>query len=151
MRTVNIVIAVILILFGLFYAYLTANLPDRNLPNTLSSSFMPWLLVSCLFGLSLLLLLQTLIKGSDESCDYRISTKEGSGVVLLAAVVIGYILSLDFFGFLLATPVFLAVLMMLTGARDWKQIAVTSAAATIGIYLFFQKVFQIILPAGEIF
>ena len=151
MKKVNIVIAVILILFGLFYAYLTINLPDRNLPNTLGSSFMPWLLVSCLFGLSLLLLLQTIIKGSAETCDYQISIKEGAGIFWLSIIVIGYIYSLDFIGFLLATPVFLAILMLLTGARSWKQIAVTSTAVTIGIYLFFQKVFQIILPAGEIF
>ena len=151
MKTVNIAIAVILILFGLFYAYLTAHLPDRNLPNTLGSAFLPWVLVSCLFGLSLLLLLQTLIKGSAEKCDYMISIREGYGIVLLAAVVIGYILSLDFFGFLLATPVFIAALMILTGARNWKLIAFTSIAASFCIYLFFQKVFLIILPPGEIF
>jgi hypothetical protein len=56
MRVVNIILAVVLILFGCFYSYLTLNLPDRNLPNTLGSSFMPWVLVICLYGLAILFL-----------------------------------------------------------------------------------------------
>ena len=71
---------------------------------------MPWLLVSCLFALSLMLMLQSIFKGSAETCDYQISTKEGAGILLLSVVVIGYIYSLDFIGFLLATPIFLAIL-----------------------------------------
>ena len=150
MRTINIIIAIILILFGVYYSYLTFALPDRNLPNTLGSSFMPWMLVSILFGLSLLLMINSLIKGSAERCDYHISPREGSGVVLLAAIVIVYINSLTYLGFLLATPIFLAILMILTGARGWKEILLASVLITAGIYLFFQKIFQIILPAGEI-
>ena len=56
-----------------------------------------------------------------------------------------------FFGFLLVTPIFLAVLMLTIGARKWKEVVLTSTLVTFSIYLFFQKVFQIILPAGEFF
>ena len=150
MRTANIVVAAVLILFGCYYSYLTFALPDRNLPNTLGSSFMPWMLVSILFALSLLLMLNAVIKGTAETCDYRISMREGLGIVLLATIIIVYISSLNYLGFLLATPVFLAVLMVLTGGREWKQIVLASVLITVGIYLFFQKIFQIILPAGEI-
>jgi putative tricarboxylic transport membrane protein len=150
MRTANIIVAAILILFGCYYSYLTLLLPDRNLPNTLGSSFMPWMLVSILFGLSILLMFNAVFKESSETCDYRISTKEGLGIVLLATIIIVYINSLNYLGFLLATPIFLAVLMILTGARGWKQIVLASVLITVGIYLFFQKIFQIILPAGEI-
>ena len=151
MKTANIIIAIILIIFGCYYAYLTTGLPDRNLPNTLGGSFMPWVLVTCFLGLSILMLLDTLIKGTAEKCDYRISKKEGLGVLFLAAIIIGYIKSLSLLGFLLATPIFLAVLMVLTGARGWKEVVLTSTLATFGIYLFFQKIFQIVLPAGELF
>ncbi len=72
MKTANIIIAIILIIFGCYYAYLTTGLPDRNLPNTLGGSFMPWVLVTCFLGLSILMLLDTLIKGTAEKCDYRI-------------------------------------------------------------------------------
>lgn len=151
MRTANITVAIILILFGGFYSYLTAVLPDRNLPNTLGGSFMPWVLVTCLFVLSILLMVQSIYKGSVETCDYRISKKEGIGIIFLVIVVIVYIKAMAFFGFLLVTPIFLAVLMLTIGARKWQEIVLTSTLVTFGIYLFFQKVFQIILPAGEFF
>ena len=151
MRVVNIILAIILILFGCFYSYLTLHLPDRNLPNTLGSSFVPWVLVICLYGLSILLLLQAYFKVSTETCDYAISKKEGQGVLFLVVIVVAYIKAMAFFGFLLATPVFLVVLMLTIGARKWKEVVLTSTLVTFGIYLFFQKVFQIILPAGEMF
>lgn len=151
MRVVNIILAVVLILFGCFYSYLTLHLPDRNLPNTLGSSFMPWVLVTCLYGLSILLLLQACFKRTPETCDYAISKKEGQGVLFLVVIVVAYIKAMAFLGFLLVTPVFLVVLMLTIGARRWKEVVLTSTLVPLGIYLFFQKVFQIILPAGEFF
>jgi hypothetical protein len=151
MRVVNIILAIVLILFGFFYSYLTMHLPDRNLPNTLGSSFMPWVLAICLFVLSILLLLQSLIKVSAETCDYAISKKEGTGILFLVVLVVVYIKTMTFFGFLLITPFFLVALMLTIGARKWKEVILTSTLVTFGIYLFFQKVFQIILPAGEFF
>ena len=151
MRVVNIIVAIVLILFGCFYSYLTMHLPDRNLPNTLGSSFMPWVLAICLFVLSILLLLQSLFKVSAETCDYAISKKEGTGILFLVVLVVVYIKTMTFFGFLLITPFFLVALMLTIGARKWKEVILTSTLVTFGIYLFFQKVFQIILPAGEFF
>lgn len=151
MRVVNIILAIVLILFGCFYSYLTMHLPDRNLPNTLGSAFMPWVLVTCLFVLSALLLLQTIYKGSSESCDYGISKKEGTSILFLVVLVIVYIKAMTYFGFLLVTPFFLVALMLTIGARKWKEVLLTSTLVTFGIYLFFQKVFQIILPAGNLF
>ncbi len=151
MRVVNIILAVVLILFGCFYSYLTLHLPDRNLPNTLGSSFMPWVLVICLYGLAILLLLQSLFKVSAETCDYGISKKEGTSILFLIVLVIVYIKAMAYFGFMLITPFFLMALMLTIGARKWKEVILTSILVTFGIYLFFQKVFQIILPAGEFF
>jgi hypothetical protein len=130
---------------------MTMHLPDRNLPNTLGSSFVPWVLVICLYVLSILLLLQSVFKGSPETCDYIISKKEGISILFLVVIVIAYIKAMAFLGFLLVTPIFLAVLMLTIGARKWKEVVLTSTLVTFGIYLFFQKVFQIILPAGEFF
>ncbi len=151
MRVVNIILAIVLILFGCFYSYLTMHLPDRNLPNTLGSAFMPWVLVICLYVLSILLLLQSFFKRSAETCDYAISKKEGLGIVFLVTLVIVYIKTMAYFGFLLVTPFFLVALMLTIGARKWKEVILTSTLVPLGIYLFFQKVFQIILPAGNLF
>ena len=135
MRVVNIILAIVLILFGCFYSYLTMHLPDRNLPNTLGSSFMPWVLAICLFVLSILLLLQSLFKVSAETCDYAISKKEGTGILFLVVLVVVYIKTMTFFGFLLITPFFLVALMLTIGARKWKEVVLTSTLVTLHLAL----------------
>jgi putative tricarboxylic transport membrane protein len=151
MKKVNIILSAVLIVFGIFYAYLTANLPERNLPNTLGSDFMPWVLVGCLFLLSLLLLIRTVFGSLPEQLDFSISLKEGFGVICLTACVFAYVKLMNLIGFVLATPIFMALLMLIAGSRKWKEIVIVSIVATFGIYLLFQKIFQVILPRGELF
>ena len=151
MKKVNIILSALLIGFGIFYAYLTAELPERNLPNTLGSDFMPWVLVGCLFLLSLLLLIKTVWGGSPENFESSISQKEAFGVIYLTVCVLAYVKLMVLIGFILATPIFLALLMLITGSRKWKEIVIVSIVATFGIYLLFQKIFQVILPRGELF
>ena len=151
MKRTNIILGVILTLFCGYYGYLITQLPDRNLPNTLGSAFMPWVLNICLIVLSILLMAVSAIRGSNEKCDFHISLKEGAGVILLTVFVYIYVQVMSYLGFLIITPFFLAALMLITGSRKWKEIGFVSLGATFGIYLFFQKVFQVILPRGDIF
>lgn len=151
MKKVNVILSALLIGFGIFYAYLTANLPARNLPNTLGSDFMPWVLVGCLLLLSMLLLIKTVFGSSAEQFDFSISPKEGFGVIFLTGCVFAYVKLMILIGFVLATPIFLALLMLITGSRKWKEIVIVSIFATFSIYLLFQKIFQVILPRGELF
>ena len=112
---------------------------------------MPWVLVGCLFLLSLLLLIRTIWGGSPENFESSISQKEAFGVIYLTACVLAYVKLMVLIGFILATPIFLALLMLITGSRKWKEIVMVSIVATFGIYLLFQKIFQVILPRGELF
>ncbi|MEW6673603.1 MAG: tripartite tricarboxylate transporter TctB family protein [Thermodesulfobacteriota bacterium] len=151
MKTANIITAVLLIIFGSYYAYLTFRLPTRNLPNTLGIDFMPWLLVVSLFILSILLLLNSVLKATREKFDPKISLKEGMGIIILTVLVYAYVQFMYLFGFVRVTPVFMAVLMVMTGSRKWKEIVVLSIASPVVIYVFFQKIFQVILPGGTFF
>jgi len=151
MKKANIIIAILLIIFGSYYAYLTSRLPTRNLPNTLGIDFMPWLLVVCLFILSILLLLNTVLGKPRERFDPKISLKEGLGIIFLTVFVYAYVQVMYLFGFVWVTPFFMAVLMVMTGSRKWKEIVVLAIASPMVIYVFFQKIFQVILPGGIFF
>lgn len=151
MKKVDLIISIILIAFIGFYAFLTINLPARNLPNTLGIDFMPWILVICLSLLSILLLLKAIFGRTVEKGDSTISLKEGLGVLFLTAIIFVYVKAICLFGFIIITPIFIAVLMLFTGSRKWKEVVIVSLVATFGIYLFFQKIFQVLLPAGTIF
>lgn len=151
MKKANIIISIVLIIFSCFYAFLTTNLPARNLPNTLGSDFMPWLLVICLFFLSALLLFKSLFMVTLEKSDYKISMKEGSGIIFLTILVFLYVKAMSMFGFILLTPIFVAVLMFISGSRKWKEVVIVAVVVTFGIYFFFSKVFRVPLPGGNIF
>jgi len=151
MKAANIIISIILILFCVFFGILTEQLPDRNLPNTLGIDFMPWVLLIILFFLCVMLLLTSVFRKQAEESGSKITVREVGGVVFLTLIVYGYVQAMNLFGFLFVTPVFIAVLMLLTGSRQWKEMVAVSVLATIGIYFFFQKVFQVQFPDGSIF
>ncbi len=150
MRKADLVVSLVLIGFGIFYSWLITNLPTRNLPNTLGIDFMPWLLVVLLFGLSGLLLVFALADKSDRWGGKLISLVEARGVLALTLAVLVYVQLIGLLGYLIATPLFLALLMYLSGSRKPKEIIIVALAATGGIFLFFNKVFQIQLPGGNL-
>jgi len=151
MKKANIIASIVLILFTGFYAYLISQLPTRNLPNTLGIAFMPSLLAGFLFILAAGLLITNAIRGTQEKSDPKVSLKEGLSVIFLAFFVYLYVKAIQLLGFITVTPFFLAALMWISGARKWKEILLVSIASTLGIYLFFQKVFKVILPHGTLF
>ncbi|MCP4694145.1 MAG: tripartite tricarboxylate transporter TctB family protein, partial [Desulfobacterales bacterium] len=150
-KKADMIISIILMGFCLFFSYLTWRLPERNLPNTLGVSFMPWVLVICLGVLSAILLVKSVFGGPREDHVAKIHIEEAAGVLFLAALIIAYIFLLKYFGFLLCTPLLIALLMIANGARQWREVVLTSALTTIGVYLFFRKIFLVMLPEGSFF
>ncbi|MGB2763775.1 MAG: tripartite tricarboxylate transporter TctB family protein, partial [Candidatus Aminicenantaceae bacterium] len=87
MRKANIIISIILMVFSLIYFYLTTLLPDRNLPHTLGSDFVPRLLVICLFILTLFLFFQNLMsKKEDKESDRKIKDRPESVFNILLTI-----------------------------------------------------------------
>lgn len=150
MRRANIIISIVCILFGAGYAVLIINLPDRNLPNTLGSGFVPWLMFIWFEVLGILLLVRNIFGTSSEMCDTRIYKREAIGIVTFLAVLIGYIKLMKYFGFLVVTPFFVAGLMLLSGSKKWREILLVSVISTFGIYFFFHKLFRVAMPLGNI-
>ena len=114
MRKANIIISIILLGFVSFYAYLIANLPARDLPNTLGAAFVPWVLAGILAGLSLALLVSSILarhKGKSVSLPGR----ELLGIAFLLLLIACYIKLMAFLGFLIASIFFLMILTWLAG------------------------------------
>ena len=151
MRKANIIVSLVIISFTGVYAYFTSQLPTRNLPNTLGPHFMPWLLAAILFVLSGCLLIINALGKTRENFEPKIALKEVVSVIVLTVFVYVYVNAIQLIGFLYITPFFVAALMWISGARKWKQILIISAGSTVGIYLFFQKVFRVLLPQGTLF
>jgi hypothetical protein len=150
MRKANIIISIILFCFTAFFAYLTAKLPDRNLPNTLGGDFVPWTLIIILFSLSLLLFLNSVIDKKLKT-QITITLKEVGGVLALVILILAYTRGMLYFGYLITTPIFIGIMMRLSGAKKLRDIILGSLLTTAGVYLLFSRLFEVVLPEGKFF
>lgn len=150
MKRVNIVLALVLLVFAGYYAWLTATMETRDLPGTMGSDFFPWVMCTALAGLSLLLLAKSLFFPPDETFNYRVEWVEIKEILIFLILTVLYIQSLDILGFLIATPFYLAILMIGSGSRRWKEVALVSILTAAGVYFFFDRVFHVILPSGKL-
>ncbi|MFH1488814.1 MAG: tripartite tricarboxylate transporter TctB family protein [Pseudomonadota bacterium] len=152
MRTANIIISILLIIFDGFYAFLIWRLPSRDLPHTLGAAFVPWGLAVCLFFLATLLLFGSLfMKKRDDEAAAHYSLKELGGIAGLLVLIFVYIQAMSYLGFIAANLVFLAILTLIAGARKILEIVLFSILTTAAVYILFQYFFNVPLPAGQIF
>ena len=151
MRKANVIISVVLLAFIAFYAYQIIKLPDRNLPNTVGGDFIPWLLTIFLLFLTVLLLLHSLLGKGEEAQVKKTSWKNYGGILLLFVIMILYIRGMLYFGYLIATPIFMAIMMRMTGSKRVREIVIYSVLTTLGVYILFSRVFEVALPEGKFF
>lgn len=64
------------------------------------------------------------------------------------AMLLAYVFTMEFLGYLLATILFLLSLNLFFGTRGARQLAIAAIAVPIAIFLFFGRVMLIPLPEG---
>lgn len=147
MRLANTIISFTLLAFAGFYAVLIANLPTRDLPNTLGAAFVPWVLAGMLTLLSIILLVSSILSKKDDT-PVSIPSRDLIGITGLLILIALYVKFLNYLGFVLSSIMFLAILTWFAGSRKPLGIAIFSITASITIYLLFYKFFNVQLPAG---
>ena len=153
MRMKNIAAGLGFLVFGAVYASLTAQLPLRTVGNVPGPSFFPWVLTWCFLGLSCVLLIQGLMapahtpstpkQNSAPESQKRTLRRQAMGLILLAI----YLALLPFLGFLLATPLFFGALMWTAGERRPIPILGWGVGIPLFLYLMFDRLFSVPIPA----
>jgi hypothetical protein len=72
-------------------------------------------------------------------------------VVSVYLILLLYALSLEPLGFLINTPIFIGILLLILGTRDWRYVVPLVILVPPGIYYFFWYAFKVILPEGTVF
>lgn len=147
MRKANIIISLFLLGFAGFYGYLIANLPSRDLPNTLGAAFVPWVLAGMLTVLSLMLLISSLLD-KNNNATVTLPSRDLVGISGLMLLIACYVKLMNYFGFIIVSVIFLAILTWVAGTKKPSTIVIFSITTTITVYLLFQKFFNVQLPAG---
>lgn len=143
----NVLAGAVLLGAGLTYAYLTAGLPTRSLPDTPGPAFLPCLIAAGWIVLAAALLLRGLAGAHSapaEPTGYRISAR---GWVALAAF-LAYLLVLPMSGFIAPSVAFFATLAWLYGERNKIILALAAIAVPTLLFYLFTLGFQILLPRG---
>jgi cytochrome b561 len=133
------------------YAWMAYNLPVRNIPGSVGLSFVPLLLAGLLAFLTLLLLLQGLLRGSGSPPDAGMPGWARAGAVVGLMLLYICILALTRIGFLMATPPYLALTMWQCGDRRPGFIVSTAVGVTFAIWVTFATLFAVPLPRGPLF
>jgi len=145
----NIIAGVTLILISLTFAYLTSQLPHRNIGGDPGIAFFPWLITSFILILSVAMTVQgwlSIRQGEVTTSSQRPPTR----VIAMIALYIVFIAALPYLGFLVASIPFFTILMALYGGRHKALLIVAGPCIPIAIYFLFRHVFLIPLPRATL-
>lgn len=143
----EIVFGAIFLLVSLFFFLLTFRFPEQTI--ALSPTVYPRFVTVGLLILSSLLLIQGLRKrrrSHGARAKTTVDRAFGLRFALMAAVALLYTRIVEFTGYLVATPVFIAGAMIIFGERKWYRIVLVAVATTAILYGVFRMVFRVPLP-----
>lgn len=150
------VIFVCTIVVAAVYFYATAQIPSLDIGDPLGPKAFPRLLGFCLLATAALLLFEIVKaaaarRGADRA-SAQTAPSDGRGHYGLIAAVVGwtglYFYVFDGLGYILATAVYLFVLMMWFHRGQWLANGLTSVLFSLGSYVLFVKLLTVSLAKG---
>ena len=149
MNRKNNIAALFLIGFGIFYGYLSTQLPTRTMPNSPDPSFFPLVLTAILLFLSFALLYQGFKPSKGKVIQEKKTdlTRPAAG---LGAFFL-YIVVLQWLGFLLVSVPFFVGMLIIYGERRKLWWVAFSLGIPLFLFVVFRYLFQISLPPAGLF
>ena len=144
----NTIAGLALMAFGIWYAYLIGNLPERSImPNTPGPSFFPIIIVTAVLLLSAAMLVSGIRGLRQPGSDAGKHINNRPAVFAIGTFFV-YLALVPYAGFIIASVLFFAGLMYLYGSRNWLMIGASSIIIPVMLFVLFRYGFQIILPRG---
>jgi len=154
----NIIAGAVYLLFGLFVIFVLIPLGVDEPANVehaaLAPSYWPKIICSALAALGLAILVRSMLqlkKRPSTTAHKEVEQVPETTMWRAVVVVVGYFLLyalLEKLGFVLATVIALALLMLFAGERRVKILLPVSLGVPVALYLFFTKAASIPIPNG---
>lgn len=147
--------ALFLIFSAVYYFYLVPahiifSIPQGQVTRlALRADFIPRLAILFFALLSFFLILGA-FRQTEEGGLESVSRQSYFQVTVVFVIAYAYTYCLEFAGFLLSSPVFLAVLIAFFGTRSLRQVAPVAALLPLFVYYLFWLGFQVSLPEGNL-
>ncbi len=139
----NTVIGCILLAISAYYAYLTSQMQFKQSVHGVGPNTLPYLFSAVLAALAVLLIIEGFVKNSGPANKSPLGKVMFLNVTLLFAVLGAYILAIQYIAYLIATPIVLVVLLLMSGSRKPLEIILTSGLVTFGVFILFNVIFQV--------
>jgi len=158
MNRTNLIVGIVFFIFSLFYYFYL--IPTQIISSTAESEFagrifrpetFPQITIA-IFGLLSVFLAGNALreKGAPEFMS-GLSRRSSFQAFFVFVLAVFYVYGLEWFGFHLTSPIFLAILVIFFGTRDWRFVAPVALLTPVVIERFFWFSFKVILPEGELF
>ncbi|SNS00238.1 Tripartite tricarboxylate transporter TctB family protein [Anaerovirgula multivorans] len=146
MKKWSYIIACVTTIIGGTFIYLSKDFPQKA-GNAPGPGLWPGLLGAVLIGLSLILVISTLTTKKTSMMENMVLlTVPIKRVYKLMGITIAFTVILYFFGFVIATLLFIPAVMYLLEVRSLKYMVTTSLLVTTFIYVVFVLILNIPLP-----
>ncbi|MDY0092693.1 MAG: tripartite tricarboxylate transporter TctB family protein [Candidatus Vecturithrix sp.] len=144
----EIIFGLVLVVLSVSMFVLTYQFPRQTL--ALSPRVFPRFVSLCMFILAVILIIQG-TKGMRQPGErhtpiFRMPKALMIRFVSIIALAFAYIRILPLFGYMLATPPFVAGTMIVFHEKRWSWIVGVSLLTTIALYLLFRMLFKVPLP-----
>ena len=146
-RRISLAGGVVFLVFACVYFLLSDNLPPGGPFDKIGTKFFPKLLAAILGGLSLLLIVLTVAAGRTQHATAppeRGDRKAFYGTLAVAFLAVGLWKVIGF----ASTPLLMAGVMLVNGARSPRMMAAVAIGGTVLLYLVFFRLFALPLPLG---
>jgi drug/metabolite transporter (DMT)-like permease len=153
MGKTEIIIGVCLMILSVLFYALTYQFPAQTL--AFSPKIFPRFVSICLFIISAVLVIQgaTAVRKSSREKKPELTIPKAFLLRLFLGILIGYGYTrlLPITGYVVATPPFIAGIMLVFEEKRWFKIVATSIITTSMLYILFRMIFRVPLPRFSLF
>jgi len=145
LKKVDILAAILLLPVCAYVFYEAGSWP--RLPDLGNPGWIPSGVAVCLLIATLIMLARAL-RGRSLTLPGRLEGADRTRVLRIGAITVGYVVVMNYLGFIASTIPYLAGFGIALGERRWARLAFFSVAVPVVIYLVFDVTLNVPLPRG---
>lgn len=153
MGIIEIIIGACLMVLSVVFYGITFQFPEQTL--AFSPKIFPRFVSTCLFIISAILVIQGIMAFRKRSPDEhaKLAIDKAFLTRLLFGILIGYTYTqlLPITGYIVATPPFIAGIMIIFNEKRWIRIGLCALITTGVLYILFRIIFKVPLPRFSLF
>ena len=156
-RRVDLAVALCVVLLGIFVLVSAQGIQTASVPDPIGARGAPTFAGAALCVGGMALALRRLLRwGRERTIVAPEGMEDDAGVepgsafraISIWGASVAYVLVLPLIGYVLATPIFIATVLVLFSIRSWRMIAGVSVGFTVPVFLVFVKLLNVRLPTG---